>query len=237
MAQRKIPLLLFLSLYLLGIYATLPSQVIDLTTWSLQLPYGPNGQITTIDQPKLGSFENEPYFYVPSESQNGVIFQAFVNGTHTADSDYVRTELREMNGNSQASWSNTEGTHTMTVKQAYLHVPQKRPEIVGAQIHAATSVPLQVRLNIPSNIVVYGPNGDQPVIVENYALGTVFTLQIIASDGQYQVFYNDELKYTGKHSDTGCYFKTGAYVQSNLTYDAPSQYGEVIIYDVTVVHK
>jgi hypothetical protein len=27
----------------------------------------------------------------------------------TPDSDYVRTELREMNGNSQASWSNTDG--------------------------------------------------------------------------------------------------------------------------------
>jgi len=229
--------LLFVSLSISFVYSALPSSVIDLSTWSLQLPYGPNGQITTVNQPKLDSFENEPYFYVSSTSPAGVIFQAFVNGTHTADSDYVRSELREMNGNSQASWSNTDGTHTLTVKQAYLHVPQKRPEIVGAQIHAATTVPLQVRLNEPSNIVVYGPNGDHPVIVEGYVLGTVFTLQIIAANGAYQVLYNGDLKYTGKHSDSGCYFKTGAYVQSNLTFDAPSQYGEVIIYDVTVVHK
>lgn len=38
------------------------------------------------------------------------------------------------------------GTHILTVKQAYVHVPQKRPEIVGAQIHAASTVPLQVTI-------------------------------------------------------------------------------------------
>eukprot|EP00026_Physarum_polycephalum_P013013 Phypoly_transcript_13370.p1 GENE.Phypoly_transcript_13370~~Phypoly_transcript_13370.p1 ORF type:complete len:142 (+),score=21.61 Phypoly_transcript_13370:605-1030(+) len=141
-----------------------------------------------------------------------------------------------MSGNSDASWSNTDGTHTLTVTQAYLHVPQKRPEIVGAQILSDSGVAIQVRLNTP-NIVVYGPNGDKPVIDSNYQLGTKFTVQIIAANGQFQVIYNGALKYTGTSSNTGCYFKTGAYVQSNLTYDAPDQYGSVVIYEVDVVHK
>jgi len=210
----------------------LPSQVIDLTNWQLQLPTGKDGDVTTVSQPQLNSFSETPYFYA---SGSTVVFCAYVNGTHTSGSEYPRSELREMNGTSGASWSNTHGTHTLTVKHAYTHLPDKRPEVVGAQILSDSGPVLQVRLNDPT-IVVYGPDGN-PKIVPNYVLGTVFTTQIVASNGQISVAYNGDVLYKVSYSGSGWYFKTGAYVQSNLNYDDPSQYGQVEVYSVSVVHS
>jgi hypothetical protein len=225
--------ILCLSFLLCSVFAALPSQVLDLTNWALQLPTGPQGDPTIVDQPKLASFAQQPYFYSPDGSY--VVFSAFVNGSHTSGSEYPRSELREMNGSADASWSNTVGKHVMTVKHAYTHLPAKRPEVVGAQILSSSGPVLQVRLNNP-NIVVYGPEGN-PKIVPNYVLGTIFTVQVEASDGQLRVYYNGDLKYNLTHSATECYFKTGAYVQSNLDYDAPTEYGEVQVYGVTVTHS
>jgi len=211
--------------------AALPSQVLNLTNWGLQLPTGKEGDPDFIAPDKLATFEEKPYFYASGSS---VIFFAFVNGSHTSGSEYPRTELREYLGGQPASWSNTKGSHTLTVKHAYTHLPAKRPEIVGAQILSDSGPVMQVRLNNP-DIEVYGPDGNVK-IVPNYVLGTTVTTTVIAADGLIQVLYNGEAKWKVSHSGTGWYFKTGAYVQSNLNYDAPSEYGEVTVYDVTVVH-
>jgi len=210
----------------------LPSSIIDLSHWALTLPTGPQGDPTMISQPKLDSFTEKPYFYVSGDS---VVFLAYVNGSHTSGSEYPRTELSERGPTGcAASWSNTEGTHTMTIKQAYTHLPAKRPEAVGAQILSKNGDILQVRLN-NARIVVYGPGGN-PVIVPTYTLGTVFTVEIVAANGQIKVYYEGELKYSIDHSGSGWYFKTGAYVQSNLQYDVATEYGQVNIYSVKVTH-
>ena len=41
--------------------------------------------------------------------------------------------------------------------------------------------------------MVYGPSGNQ-AIVQNYKLGTVFTLEIVAADSQIKVYYEGALK-------------------------------------------
>jgi len=169
------------------------------------------------------------------DSGQGVVFSAYVNGSHTSGSEYPRTELREYTSKGEpASWSNTVCTHTLTVRHAYTHLPEKRPEIVGAQILSGGGEVLQVRLNNP-NIVVYGPGGN-PVIEPKYTLGTAVTVEVVAANGGIQVSLDGEVKYKIAHSGSGWYFKTGAYVQSNLNYDDPSQYGEVLVYNVTVAH-
>jgi len=219
-------------LFIYSAKAALPSQVLDLSNWELQLPTGPQGNPDEVTQPRLASYSNQPYFYAPDSSS--VLFSAFVNGSHTGGSEYPRTELRERNGSSDASWSTTQGSHVMTLREAYTHLPAKRPEVVGAQILSKNGMVLQVRLNSP-RIVVYGPSGN-PAIDANYQLGTIFSLQIEVAAGVIKVYYNGDLKITWEHSATDCYFKAGAYVQSNLNYDSPSQYGETKIYSLSVKH-
>ena len=55
-----------------------------------------------------------------------------------------------------------------------------------------------------------------------YVLGTPYDLEIIAADGHIRVSYNGTQKADILKSRAGWYFKTGSYVQSNLSRgDAP----------------
>jgi len=227
--------MLFVVLSLLGFsYAAVPAEVLDLKNWEIQLPIEKNGGIEIVKQPQLATFTISPYFY--ADDSTAVTFAAWVNGSHTGGSEYPRSELREMNGGSGASWSTATGTHTMTLKQAYTHLPDKRPEVVGAQIHETTSDTnlVQVRLNHP-NIVIYWPGGET-TLEPNYTLGTQFTLEIQCADGQLKISYNGDQKFSKPYSATNMYFKAGAYVQSNLNYDSSTAYGETKIYSLSVVH-
>jgi len=227
-------LLWILSLCIGISFAPVPAQVLDLKDWEIQLPVDKNGGIEIVKQPQLNTFALNPFFYADATE---VTFAAWVNGTTTGGSTYPRSELREMNGTEGAAWSTAKGTHTMTLKQAYTHLPAKRPEVVGAQIHETTSDInlVQVRLNHP-NIVIYAPGG-QATLESNYVLGTTFTLEIQCSGGDLKISYNGAQKYSEKYSASSMYFKAGAYVQSNLSYDDHTQYGETKIYSLSVEHK
>eukprot|EP01111_Echinosteliopsis_oligospora_P012427 TRINITY_DN4241_c7_g1_i1.p1 TRINITY_DN4241_c7_g1~~TRINITY_DN4241_c7_g1_i1.p1 ORF type:complete len:239 (+),score=51.73 TRINITY_DN4241_c7_g1_i1:31-747(+) len=208
-----------------------PGELINLKGWALQLPTGPESDPTMITQPKLNTFVDPPYFYgIETQDTDFVVFLAYVNGSHTGGSEYPRTELSE-----RLKWSTSSGYNNMTVTHAYTHVPKKRPEIVGGQILCTGGPIMQIRLNTP-NIVVYG-GPSHTVIYPNYALGTVITYSIIATDGNIKVYLNGEEKVSWAHSEDNCYYKAGAYVQSNLNYDDETQYGEVQMYDVTVDHS
>jgi hypothetical protein len=75
-----------------------------------------------------------------------VVFTADAGGVTTKNSTYPRSELREMNGDEMASWSNRTGTHTLSVRQAVTELPKAKPELVTAQIHDAESDVMEVRL-------------------------------------------------------------------------------------------
>eukprot|EP01111_Echinosteliopsis_oligospora_P008162 TRINITY_DN2364_c0_g1_i3.p1 TRINITY_DN2364_c0_g1~~TRINITY_DN2364_c0_g1_i3.p1 ORF type:complete len:232 (-),score=42.06 TRINITY_DN2364_c0_g1_i3:126-821(-) len=203
----------------------LPGDILDLNPFTLQLPIDNNEEI---HQPQLNTYSNYPYFY--SADNDYVTFLAFVNGSHTPNSLYERTELSE-----NKRW-NSSGTSKMTVKEAYIHLPKNRPELVGAQIHTPTSgVVLQVRLNYPNLVVL--ANGGFHTIQENYQLGTVHTVELEVINSQITVYLNGENVYSYKQEGTGWYFKAGAYVQSNLKYDEGSEYGQVDIYSVSISHS
>ena len=68
---------------------------------------------------------------------NTVAFVCPATGVTTSGSSYPRSELREMNGSNLASWSNKAGYHRMEVHEAFMHLPTKKPEVVGGQIHDA----------------------------------------------------------------------------------------------------
>jgi hypothetical protein len=194
------------------------------------------GSPDEITQPELASFSNA-YFFLNS-AKNGVIFHAPVGGATTAHSDYPRSELREMtnSGKTEASWSNTSGTHIMTIRQAITHTPSTKPDVVAGQIHDSSDDVIEIRL-FGSRLYVEADGDDLGPLDEGYVLGTTFTVKVEASGGHIKVYYNGDLKIDYDQSGSGWYFKAGCYTQSNPDKgDSPDDYGEVIIYSLQVTH-
>ena len=222
---------------------TYPAQMLDLINWKETLPIGSSGSPTEIKQPALATYTNDPYFKINAIC-NGVQFRAPVNGVTTSGSSYPRSELREMtsSGTVNASWSTTFGVHTMTIDEAITAVPKTKKHVVAGQIHDSADDVIVIRLEYPKLFIdINGTAG--PVLDANYVLGKRFTVQFVAGSGQISIYYNGSTTpaYTLNKSGSGMYFKAGAYTQSNCTKELSSDcvstnYGEVMIYSLNVVH-
>lgn len=79
--------------------------------------------------------------------------------------------------------------------------------------------------------------GSGGTLDKNYHLGSVITIRFVASGDVIRIYSDDVLKVELHGECIGCYFKVGAYLQSNPRWDAPDAYGEVIIYDLAVSHS
>jgi poly(beta-D-mannuronate) lyase len=137
----------------------------------------------------------------------------------------------------RAAW-NTGGKviHTMSMRAAITKTPPVKPHVVCAQIHDADDDLLMIRLEGTKLFIERNALGDV-MLDGKYRLGTPFDLKIQAGDGQVKVWYEGNLKMNWNVSKTGCYFKAGCYVQSNLSKgDAADSFGEVVIYRIHVAH-
>lgn len=222
-----------------------PSGVLNLSPWELTLPIPesssqPNNP-KDIYQPSLNDYSHSEYFHL-NGSGNGVVFKAHCGGTTTSGSSYPRSELREMNSgysssSQKASWSTSSGTHTMFIRQAITHLPNKKKHVVAGQIHDKNDDVIVFRLE-GSKLFIDINGNDGPTLTNNYSLGTEFTVKFVASGGKIKCYYNGSLKYTYSKKTSGCYFKAGCYTQSNTSKgDSYSAYGEVVIYDLWVSHN
>ncbi|PFG32351.1 polysaccharide lyase family 7 protein [Sanguibacter antarcticus] len=217
-----------------------PAQVLDLTNWKLTLPTGDDESPEEITQPELETFAVAPWFRSKSNC-NGVRFRAAVNGVTTSGSGYPRSELREMtdDGTEKAAWSPTSGTHTMTFTEAFNHLPEEKPHLVGAQIHDADDDVTVFRLEETSLYITKGDDTHFKLVTDDYKLGTKYEGKFVVSDGEIDVYYNGELQTTIEHTGSGNYFKAGAYTQANCTNSSPcssSNYGQVSIFKLAVTH-
>ena len=221
---------------------TYPAQVLDITNCKETLPTGKSGSPTEITQPALATYAADPYFHA-NQTCDGVVFRAPVNGVTTSNSGYPRSELREMtdNGTSNASWSTTSGTHTMFIDEAITSVPKTKRHIVAGQVHDANDDVIVIRLEYPKLFVdINGKTG--PTLDANYTLGKRFTVKFVASSGKIDIYYNGSqtASYTLSKSDSGCYFKAGAYTQSNCSKESDcssNNFGEVVIYNLSLNGK
>jgi poly(beta-D-mannuronate) lyase len=223
----------------------LPSSVLNLTNWKLTVPVDKcddNQWADEISQPALSSFEDENSFHV-NASGDGVAFRARVDGARTSENtNYPRSELREMtnNGSSQARWSNktsSDGVHAMHVDAAITSVPPNKPQVVAAQIHDGSDDVIMIRLNGSKLIVDADDSATQLVLDENYVLGTRFTVDITAVDGNIRVVYNGARTVDYASSGDTWFFKAGCYTLSNTSFDRADAYGEVVLYGLTVAHS
>jgi len=220
--------------------AGVPAQLLDLLNWKLTLPVGSPGSPTEIEQPELASYELVPYFHL-NPARDGVLFRAHAGGVTTSGSSYPRSELREMQnrGADLAAWSTASGIHTMTITEAILQTPVVKPHVVAGQIHDASDDVVMIRLE-GTNLFVEGGGNDLGTLKPDYQLGTRFTVRLSASAGHIRIYYDDLTtpKVDVARSTSGCYFKAGAYTQSNPSRgDAPDAYGEVVIFALDVTHQ
>ncbi|MDQ3099580.1 MAG: polysaccharide lyase family 7 protein [bacterium] len=224
----------------------LPSSILNLSTWKIQMPFYITGSSIDIFQPQLTNYRIDPYFVV---DQAGVRFRAPVNGKTTSGSSYPRTELREMSynastfkcpTNTNACWSSTLGTHTMTVDLKVTALPNTKPHVVVAQIHDGNDVSV-FRLEGTSLYITDGNTSHGHLLDSNVPLGKRFTVKYEISGGVIKYYYNGALvPYTQKKSFTNAYFKTGIYTQANCTNSSPcsaTNYGESVLYNVAVTHQ
>jgi poly(beta-D-mannuronate) lyase len=217
-----------------------PADVLDLTNWYIGLPIGEEESPTNVEQPELATYSIDPWFVATPEC-DAVQFRAAVNGVTTSGSTNPRSELREMtnSGQTKASWSSTEGTHTMVIEQAITAVPEQRPYVVAGQIHDAEDDVSVFRLEGSNLYITNGDTSRYKLVTANYVLGTPFQAKFVVSDGQIKAYYNGVLQTTIENDFTGGYFKAGAYTQANCTNSSPCEddnYGQVEIYDLDVTH-
>ena len=214
----------------------MPSDVLDLGGWYLTLPTGTEGDPVDVRPPELLSF-SDTWFRL-NNARDGVVFTAHAGGVTTENSNYPRSELREMYSGDLASWSNESGTHTMTLRQAITRVPKVKPHVVSAQIHDSEDDVLAIRLEGERLSAQYDDGENELVIDPAYVLGTPYDLTITAANSTIEVSYNDRPVGMIPRAGDGWYFKTGSYVQSNPERgDAPHAVGEVIIYSLKVEHS
>ncbi|MDQ1283920.1 MAG: Alginate lyase2 protein [Patescibacteria group bacterium] len=228
--------------------AVFPAQILNLSNWKLTLPItvaNDSEAPKDIFQPELATFEMPPWFNLSSDKK-GVVFRAPVNAPTTANSDYPRTELREMadGGKEEAVWPSTSGTHTLFLDQAITAVPQNKPDVVAGQIHGDDDDLIVIRLE-DKKLFVARSRANLATLDENYTLGKRFTIKFIAKDGEISVYYNGGAApvYILEKEVKEAYFKAGVYTQSNCETEEAADlcndnnYGEVIIYEAVVTHQ
>jgi hypothetical protein len=208
-----------------------------LHNWKITLPLDRDEDDVAdeVKQPDFQMFSLSPYFTV---AEDGVAFRAYADGATTNNSGYPRSELREMtdNGQKKASWSNTAGSHGMTITQAITHLPDVKREVVAGQIHDAADDIVMIRLE-GTRLFVEADGKNIGDLDPDYVLGKKFSVKIIAENSKINVFYDNALKVTYNKSGTGYYFKAGCYTQTNTDKGDPdSSYGEVVVYDLKVEH-
>jgi hypothetical protein len=205
-----------------------PGHVVDLRTWKVGLP-----TTNEVKNPALEDYSDASFKVVQA-----VQFTARCGDKAQPGSKYARAELREMNSDgSNASWSSSHGTHTMTLTQRVTHLPVVKPSLVCGQIHSDTDYLILVVLT-GNELTVRYINDVVGVLDTNYELGTSFDLTVVASGGYVDVLYNGARKVHHPMDQNGCYFKAGCYLQSSTaTGDAATAYGQVEISSLTISHS
>jgi hypothetical protein len=222
-----------------------PGGNFNLTVWSLQEPVGSPGSPTTISPSRLkgASGYTDKYFYT-DKTDGSMTFWDPENGVHTPNSNFSRSELREMNSSgSAASWG-LPGTHKLSATVKVTKVPSS---VCVGQIHASegsgTTKPL-IELYYHSNGDIIagienGPGGGQtPHTVGHVSLNTQWSYVISVSGGN-----TINIQINGANHSFGIpsgwngypqYFKAGDY---NQTASSSSTNGATVhFYALTVSH-
>jgi hypothetical protein len=216
-----------------------PGGNFDLSVWQLQEPVGSPGSPTTISSSRLKGANGfqDSYFY--TDTRDGAMtFWAPEKGVTTPNSNYARSELREMNRDgSAANWS-LSGSHKLS---ATLRVVSVTSNVCVGQVHlgtggSSTKPLLELYYHANGDIVLgteNSPDGGQTAhTVGHVSVGKTWTYTIGISGGN-----TIDLTVNGIPSSFKAYkqyFKAGSYNQSSS--DSTTKGARVGFYGLTVVH-
>jgi hypothetical protein len=226
--------------------AVSPGGNFNLAIWSLQLPVGSAGSPTTIPASQLkgaSGYSNPAYFWT-DKTDGSMTFWAPEKGVTTPNSNYARSELREMNSDGSAADWTLAGNHTLS---AQLRVPSVTKNVCVGQVHlgsgGSSTKPL-LELYYHSNGDVYlgtenSPDGGQTThYITNVAIGVKWTYVINVTGNKINLTVNGaKTSYTIPSSFNAYrqYFKAGSYNQSSS--DSTSNGAKVKFYTLTVAHS
>ncbi len=207
-----------------------PGGNFDLSLWELQEPVGSPGSPTIIGPATLvgpSGFQDE-YFFTDT-TDGSMTFWDPENGVTTPNSNYPRSELRELNADgSEANWP-IAGTNTMSATLVVMRVPD---HVCVGQIHCGTALQSGLTATTKPLLELYcysngdvklgienGPAGGQTTYsITNVQLGTKFSYVIrLTLDGTIHLVLNGTtyaFTIPASFMGYGEYFKAGNYDQS-----------------------
>ena len=223
-----------------------PGGNFNLAIWQLQLPVGSPGAPTTIQPAQLkgaAGYSNPSYFWT-DKNDGSMTFWAPEKGVTTPNSNYARSELREMNSNGSAADWTLAGNHTLS---AELRVVSVTKNVCVGQVHlgsgGSSTKPL-LELYYHSNGDIYlgtenSPDGGQTLHrITNVAIGVKWTYVINVDGNTINLTVNGAKSSYAIPSSFNAYkqyFKAGSYNQSSS--DSTSNGAKVKFYTLTVAHS
>ncbi|MFJ4677470.1 polysaccharide lyase family 7 protein [Kitasatospora sp. NPDC088783] len=225
--------------------AVSPGGNFDLSRWQLQEPVGSPGSPTTVSSAALQGPNgfHDAYFYTDG-GDGAMTFWAPEKGVTTPNSNYARSELREMNPNGGAADWALAGSHRLA---ATLRVVSVTSNVCVGQIHlgsgGSSTKPLIELYYRASGDIVAGvensPDGGQTThTVGHVAVGTKWSYTIAVSGGNTidltvngsTTHYPIPSSFNAYHQ----YFKAGSYNQSSS--DSTTKGARVAFYALAVNH-
>ncbi|MHA6765417.1 polysaccharide lyase family 7 protein [Streptacidiphilus sp. PAMC 29251] len=223
-----------------------PGGNFNLKVWELQEPVGSPGSPTTISSSRLqGSNGFQDSYFYTDQKDGAMTFWAPEKGVTTANSNFARSELREMNSSgSAANWA-LGGTNKLN---ATLRVVSVTDHVTVGQIHLGTggssTKPLLELYYYNNGDIIVGiensPSGGQTThTVGHVAVGKTWTY-LIEESGQNKLTLSingSTTTYTIPSSfyPYKNYFKAGSYNQSSSS--STTKGARVAFYGLTVSHS
>ena len=223
-----------------------PGGNFDLSVWELQLPIGSPGAPTTILPSQLrgaSGYTNPAYFWT-DKNDGSMTFWDPESGVTTPNSNFPRSELREMNANGSAADWTIAGTHRLS---ADLRIVSVTKSVCVGQVHLGSGG----SSTKPLLELYYGSNGDINLGTENspsggqalhkvghVAMGVRWTYVIAISGGRINLTVNGTTTSYSIPSSFNAYhqyFKAGDYNQSASS--STSNGAKVKFYSLTVSHS
>ena len=227
---------------------------IDLSNWKLQLPIDAKGNLRgkAAEVTSPASYSHPDYFHT---GNGGIVLAAPVNGATTGNSDYTRSELREMNGSATAGWSVAQKgrlSATMQVDAAPSQSDGTFGKIVVGQIHGGDGQLVRLAWEDGTlffandkttngtkdlHIELLNASGQQPNVSRNETFSYVLDVSAniltvsVKADG---TTYSHSSPIHRSWADNAFYFKAGAYLGVNEK--SGSGVGQVSIFRLNVDH-
>jgi hypothetical protein len=188
-----------------------PSDVLDLRNWTVMLPTGTQGDPD--NEYIIGRSIPNTLFV----EDGAVVFRTdVVNGVHSPNSKYARTEAREM---ADANWTKASWTSAgprwieadLAIDASHLST---RKRINGVQIHDGGDDVCQVMLHETQGLGLMHNDGKTFESIDPSYRGERFTCRVEVNANRIQVRYNGRVAVDIPETGTGWYWKVGCYSQT-----------------------